>query len=225
MVSIKEQIEYLSDFATPNRVATFRKVAALRQRYISVFLENIYQGHNASAVLRTCDCFGVQNIHACETTNLFDPNPEISMGAENWLSLKKWTVGSAESLSALGQAGYRRVATIPGEKAVSLWDFDLEKGPVMLMFGTEQTGLSKEALDMADEFLAIPMQGFTESFNISVSAGIILSSLLHRLRTSDIQWALPEEEQDALLLNWLRKSVKSSEKILASRFGDAILPG
>ena len=206
-------IDYLAGFATSERLQRFKEVLEYRTRYISVVLEEIYQEQNASAVVRTCDCFGIQDVHVIEGKNRFNVNDSIAMGASKWLSIHKYRNDGddlKECISELKNKNYRIIATVPDPAAVPLEQFDLSKGPVAVMFGTELKGLSPELKEMADEFLYIPMAGFTESFNISVSAGIILHQLSVQLQNSKLDWKLKEDERDELILKWLRDTVKSS---------------
>ena len=215
----KGLIEYLSGFATSERVKRFREVLANRTRYITVVLEELYQEQNASAVLRTCDCFGIQDVHVIEGKNKFNVNDSIAMGSSKWLTVHKYKMTDLllkDCISGLKAKNYRIVATVPDPNAIPLEKFDLLKGKTALMFGTELNGLSEESKSYADEFLFIPMAGFTESFNISVSAGIILSHLSRQLQISNIDWTLNDEEKDELILNWLRESVRSSELLEAN---------
>lgn len=204
-------LHHLSGFVTPQRLAVFEKVLSFRTRYISVVLEDIYQSHNASAVLRSCDCFGIQDVHIIENRNEYILNTEVSMGADKWLSMQKYNSEENNSLRAiqhLRDRGYRIVATTPHTDDVLLTDFPLEKGKIALFFGTELRGLSSTVLDHADEYLRIPMFGFTESFNISVSAALILQVLSTKLHRSDINWNLTKDEVSELKLEWLRKTIK-----------------
>ncbi len=216
MVSVREQIAVLREFVTQRRWDLFQHVLQYRTRYITVVLEDIYQPHNASAVLRSCDCFGVQDVHIIENRNKYRVNPEVSMGSHKWLSLKRYQGkdASIKAIETLRSLGYRIVATTPHTDDVSLEDFDLRKGKIALFFGTELEGLTQEVLDNADEYLKIPMYGFTESFNISVSVAIILHHLTWKLRDSDLPWQLGDAEKELILLDWLKQSVRGSEQIL-----------
>jgi len=217
----KELIKYLEGFLLSKRVELFDKVILNRTRYITLVLEDIYQPHNASAVLRSCDCFGVQDIHIIENRNEYELNSQVTMGSDKWLNLVKYNQeenNTIKALQSLKKSGYRIVATTPHKNDSSLHDFDLSKGKVALLFGTELNGLSEMAMEQADEFLRIPMYGFTESFNISVSAAIILQSLVESLRSSDINWTLNEAEKEEIKLDWLRKSIKSIDLIEAEYF-------
>ncbi len=218
-----ELIEYLSGFVTPHKLNLFEEIVENRTNYITVVLENIYQPHNASAVLRTCDCFGINKVHIIEKTTAYKVNPDIALGASKWLDLKKYNRENANTtltIQELKKQGYRIVATTPHKNDVMLEDFDLKKGKTALLFGTEMQGLTNEAIEKADEFLKIPMFGFTESYNISVSAAICLHHLTWKLHNSDINWQLSEEEKQEIKLNWLRTTIKHSEQIEQRYFND-----
>lgn len=211
--------DHFSGMVTENRWNLFEKVSSARTRYITVAVENLFQSHNASAVIRTCECFGVQDVHFIENEYEYQINDEISMGSHKWINIHRYNTGTmstAECLDSLRNQQYRLVATVPRPDAVSIYDFDVTNGKFALLFGTEKQGLSEEALSMADEFLYIPMQGFTESFNISVSAALSLFHLTHEMRTK-VNWKLSETELLDLQIDWLRKTIKESEQI-ESRF-------
>lgn len=225
-------IDYLSGFVTTERLSLFKRVIIERTRYMTVLLEDIYQSQNASAVMRTCDCTGVQDIHIVEESNEYEINPDVSLGSDQWLSLHYYNDGRLRgsethnrkpnteggrnienAVKSLRGKGYRIVATSPHKEGITPENFDLEKGKFVLMFGTELSGLSRTALKLADEFIQVPMVGFTESYNISVSAALILYRLRKRLEDSGIDWKLGDEERAHVLLEWLRNSIKMSEQI------------
>ncbi len=207
-----ELINFLKQFVTDNRLEVFDKVLENRTRYITVAVEDIYQSQNASAVLRTSDCFGLQDIHIIENINKYEVNPDVALGSSKWLNLIKYNKtenNTLQSIKELKENGYRIVATSPHKEDVDLENFDLGKGKVALFFGNEVMGLSELMIENADEYLKIPMYGFTESFNISVSVAIILHHLTSKLRNSDINWQLTDFEKEELKLNWLKKTIKS----------------
>jgi tRNA (guanosine-2'-O-)-methyltransferase len=209
-------VNHLSQFVLEKRLAHLHYVLSNRTRYLTIVLEDIFQPQNASAVLRSCDCFGIQDVHIIENTNQFNVSPKVALGAAKWLNLKKYKKyenNTIEAISQLRNQGYRIVATSPHTFVTSLDNFNLEKGKVALFFGTELTGLSKDVLDNADEYMLIPTFGFTESLNISVSAAICLHQLSNNLRNSSIQYELTEVEYQETMLDWLRKSVKSWKSI------------
>lgn len=211
----KELLEHLLGFVSENKINLFDKIIRNRTRYITVVLEDIYQSHNASAVLRTCDCFGVQDVHVIQNVNKFEINPDVALGSAKWLNVFKYDGGEPNSTSMynhLRSQGYRIVATTPHKNDCMLDELKLDS-KTALVFGTELNGLSEEAIKNADEFVKIPMVGFTESFNISVSAAIILHHLTEKLRASDKNWRLTEEEMIEIKLAWVKNVVKSSELI------------
>lgn len=210
-------IEQLEELLTPRRRDLFRKVIHQRTNHFTVATEDVYQLHNTSAVIRSCDVFGIQNIHVIEERNRKKIDREIAMGAQKWVSLNRHH-SSAECISNLRQRGYQIVATVPHGTAVDLADFDISK-PSAIFFGTEQEGLSDEVKQNADKFLQIPMVGFTESLNISVSAAVILQHLTQNLRRSKVNWELTENEKNAVKYEWLSKCFKNFEEIL-KRFQD-----
>ena len=210
-------VDYLSGFITDERNELFERILDQRTTYLTVVLENIYQPQNASAAMRSVDCFGLQDAHVIENSNSFEVDREVAMGATKWLNVKSYNKKEDNSLDAirsLRQKGYRIVATTPHESDTNLEDFDLRKGKAAFVFGTELTGISEVVKNEADEFLKIPMYGFTESFNISVSAAVILHHLTWKLRNDpEIDWHLTPEERAAIKLEWLRRTIKSSDLI------------
>ena len=212
----KELIKYLESFVSPRRVKLFNSNLLNRTRYITVALEDIYQLHNASAILRTCDCLGIQDAHIIENNNQYQLNSEISLGAEQWLSIFKYNRSgnnTQKAIASLKKNGYRIVATSSHSKNTNLNAFDLSKGKVAFVFGTELSGITCTVEEMADELIKIPMYGFTESFNISVSAAILLFHFTTILRNSNIDWKISDEEKTEIKLDWLRKSIKKPELI------------
>lgn len=206
-------LEYLLSFTTDNKRELIASRILERTRHITVVLEDIYQPQNASAVLRTSDCFGIQDVHVIENTNEYEINPRVVHGAAKWLNLHKYNEvhdNTTDCIQKLKKKGYSIVATSPHANSVSLHDLPLDK-PVALMFGTEKLGLSSTAIEQADELMYIPMYGFTESLNISVSAAICLQHLAHRLRQTDVNWQLPEEEKHLLSLDWAKNVLKDPE--------------
>ncbi|MCD4694787.1 MAG: RNA methyltransferase [Bacteroidales bacterium] len=208
-------LDHLLGFVSDNKKSLFDKIIQDRTRHITVVLEDIFQPQNASAVLRTCDCFGIHDIHIIENNNTYEVNPDVALGASKWLNLIKYNSKKENTLQAfeiLQNNGYTIVATTPHKNDVLLSDLPLEK-KTALIFGTELHGLSDIALKHADAFVKIPMYGFTESFNISVSAAIILHHLIEKLKSSEVNWRLNEEEKLDIMLNWARNIVKRSDII------------
>jgi len=214
---IKELISFLEQFTTDERKDQLREIVEQRTRYITVGLENIYQTQNGSAVLRSCDCFGIQDIHIIENENQFDINPQVVIGATKWLHLHKYNQeanNTRSTLHKLKAEGYRIVATTPHLNDVNLNEFDLKKGKAAFIFGNEREGISNIVMEEADEYMRIPMHGFSESLNISVCAAITLQHMSHQLRNSDISWKLSDQETDNLHLEWLLKTIKKSNLLV-----------
>ena len=197
----KKFLKYLESFITENKRTLFDKIITQRTKHITVALEDIYQSQNASAVLRTCVCFGIQDVHIIENKNTYSVNPDVALGATKWLNLKKYNQGENNTLAcyhALREKGYRILATTPHKDDALLDELSLDT-KVALVFGTELEGLSDVAIENADAYVKIPMYGFTESLNISVSAAITLHHLTEKLRNSKLDWQLKEEESGGLL--------------------------
>lgn len=217
MKSEREQVEYLRDFVTDDKNALFERLVNDRTDYVTIVLEDLFQSHNQSAVMRTADCMGVQHVHMIENRNAYDETSTVSQGAREWLSLHRYQGerdNTTVALRQLRQQGYRIIATTPHDHDVLIDDLDLEKGKMAFFFGTELTGLSDGVLAAADEFVKVPMFGFTESLNVSVSAALLMYSVMQRLRKSDIPWRLSEENRAKILLQWYKKSIKASDEIL-----------
>jgi len=207
-------LEKIRGHLTPERWEKILYHSTLRTRYISVILENIYYTQNMSAVIRTSDALGIQDLYLVGRKNNPRINAGVALGASNWTTIIKDNRRPVEeALSDIRKRGYRLVATLPGDSSVELKDLDLSRGRVALMFGQEISGLSETAVAMADETVTIPMYGFTESFNISVSAGICLYELRKQLQESDLPWQLSPEELFDLRYLWTRRSLKHADMI------------
>jgi tRNA (guanosine-2'-O-)-methyltransferase len=211
MIDLK-LLGYLEEFISENRKQRFVDILAERTNYLTVAVEDVFQMHNTSAVVRSCESFGVQTAHLIEDRNGQHLDEEIAMGAQKWVDIKRYQ-NSKKVIDSLREKGYKIVATSPHADSSLLQDFKLD-GKTALFFGTEKSGLSDYVLENADAYLKIPMVGFTESLNISVSAAIILQHLTSQLKASDAAWRLTEEEMLERRLDWTKKSIKSIDNIL-----------
>lgn len=213
----QQLIDSLTDLITERRRQRIDTVLDWRTRYVTVVLEDIYSTQNASAVLRSCECFGLQDVHAIENHNAFVTHTDIVRGAEKWLDIYHYRepdgCNTTRCLSALKDMGYRLFATGFTEDAVSLAQVPLDR-PVAICFGTEEVGLSDPAFEMADTVVQIPMFGFTRSFNLSVSAALCLQTLCTRLRSEHTDWRLPQASRQKILLKWLLRSVRKPVTVL-----------
>jgi tRNA (guanosine-2'-O-)-methyltransferase len=211
MIDLK-LLEHLESYITDSRREKFKKVLSQRTKHFTVATEDVYQLHNTSAVIRTCDVFGIQEVQIVEERNTKRIDREIAMGAQKWVDVNRFR-SVKDCINDMKQKGYQVVATTPHTNDCVLHDFDISKKSCFF-FGREVEGLSQEVLDAADCFLKIPMVGFTESLNISVSAAIILQQVTSKLRQSDINWKLTENEILEKRLDWIKKSTKSYEDIV-----------
>ncbi len=201
-------IGHLSQFVTPARLAKMTAVLQRRTRRVAVVLEDLHKPHNASAALRSCEAFGVQDVYAIESTNPFEPSRAVTRGAERWLSVQGYP-DAAACVTVLRDRGYQLVAMSPQADSYTLPQLPL--GPKLaIAFGSELWGLSPALREAADLQARIPMAGFTESFNLSVSVAICLYELTQRLRASQEDWGLSAGEQQELLLAWLRRTFQQS---------------
>lgn len=208
-----ELLHYLETYLTENRRARFEMVLTQRTKHFTVATEDVYQLHNTSAVIRSCDVFGIQEVNIVEERNSKRIDREIAMGAQKWVDLNRFH-SVKDALKDLKQQGYQIVATTPHENDAMLHEFDITKKSCFF-FGRETEGLSQDVIDQADCFMKIPMVGFTESLNISVSAAIILQHVTTKLRQTDIDWQLSLEEQQEKKLDWIKKTIKSYDEIVA----------
>lgn len=219
-------IDFLFEMLSESRKEIMMRNIPYRTRYLTVVLEDLYQAHNASAVLRSCDCFGVQDVHIIENNFRFSVIDDIVLGSSKWLNIYRYNQAennTVECIRSLKAKGYSIVGTTPHINDTDLMDFRFT-GPVALMFGTEKKGLSQEALDACDGYLKIPMVGFTESLNISVSAAICLQYLTTILRRSGEKWELTEAEKNEVLTSWAGNSLGKTqdyEKVFMERMGGA----
>jgi len=213
-----DYLNFLENILTDNRKAKFLKVLENRTKHFTVVVEDVFQMHNASAVMRSCEVFGIQELNVIEERYGKSIDKEIAMGAQKWVDINKFD-NVSNCVETLKSKGYQIIATTPHENDCLLDDFDISK-PSALFFGTERDGLSEEVLQKADGFLKIPMAGFTESLNISVSAAIIIQNLTNRLRQSEIDWHLSEEEILEKRLAWSKSSIKDIKRIESRYFSE-----
>ena len=212
----EEILVELHKFLKPQRIERFEEVLANRTKHFTVAVENIFQSHNASAVMRTCDCFGVQDLHVIANHNEYELSKDVAMGAEKWVDMHSYYKkenNTQDCIDELKSQGFQIVATTPHTDDVLLPDFDVTKKSAFF-FGTEISGLSDIVLDQADAFVRIPMYGFTESYNISVSAALVLHDVVNRLKKSEVDWALSEQDLMDKRIDWAVKSLKSGPQVL-----------
>ncbi|GAB1309234.1 RNA methyltransferase [Urechidicola sp. KH5] len=213
----KEQdyFNYISEFVTENRRNLFDQVLNQRTKHFTVVLEDLYQKHNTSAVVRSCDVFGIQEVHIIENRYKSYMSNQVGKGSQKWLDFIKYNQESHNTqkcLDDLRAKGYQIIATTPHNDSCFLHEFDISKKSAFV-FGVEKEGVSDMVLDQADGYLKIPMVGFTESLNVSVAAAITLQDVTSRLRLTDLSWQLTEDEKFFKKIDWMEKSIKSIKKI------------
>ena len=210
---LEERLEYMSQFLTEERKAVLQRTVASRTHYMRILTENMFHPQNASAIMRHCEAFGIQQIHTVEDRCKFDPSVNIVRGTQKWVDVEHHET-TREALAALKSEGYRIVATTPHRCSATPETFDVTKGKFTLVFGTEHAGISDEVIEAADDFLMIPMCGMVESLNVSASAAILIYMLSERIRQSVDGWQLSDDEQLKLLTRWTMSSVRDFEGIL-----------
>ena len=206
-----DYLSYLEGFLTDSRKERFLQVLANRTNHFTIALEDVYQLHNTSAVMRSCEVFGIQELNVVEQKFGKRIDTQIAMGAQKWVDINRFNT-MENCMDALREKGYQIIATTPHNDSCMLHEFDITKKSA-IFFGTEKEGLSKEIIDQADGYLKIPMVGFTESLNISVSAAIIIQDITTRLRQSEIDWKLTEQEILEKRLAWAKNSIKDIKRI------------
>ncbi|MFW2377588.1 MAG: TrmH family RNA methyltransferase [Cellulophaga baltica] len=216
MIDLK-LLKYLEEFISEERKERFLQILEERTYKITVAIEDVFQMHNTSAVIRSCDIFGIQSAHLIERKYGDQLDVQIAMGAQKWVDIHRYE-STSTCIDTLKKEGYKIIATTPHNDSCLLDDFEFD-GKTALFFGTEKKGLSDEVLEKADGFLKIPMVGFTESLNISVSAAIILQSLTTKLKKECADWQLTDDEKIIKQVDWAKKSIKSIDGVL-SRYSE-----
>lgn len=215
MRSVQERVELLSRVLSERRFARMKEVVAERTRHLTVVLEDLHHEHNTSAVVRSAECFGIQDVYIVEQNNAYSMSTGVSRGATDWLTVHRYHQRGAPNMQRccedLRARGYTIVGTSPHATTI-LSELPIDK-PLALVFGTELTGMSQEAYNHVDHTITIPMYGFTESFNVSVSAALCLYDLSTRLRASSHMWRLSESEQYDLLLTWVRAHITNPDQV------------
>lgn len=212
---------YLASFLSGHKLELLPRLLVNRTRHLTVVVEDIYQPHNASACLRSCDCFGVQDVHIIENYNEFSASSGVALGASQWLTLNQYDGehATADCLNVMRDAGYSIVVTSPHDADCDLETYDVTQ-PTALLFGAEKDGASQTALQMADHVMRIPMYGFTESFNISVAVAVCLHHLVCRLRDTDVDWRLSRDECESILMDWVHCASGKRLEALKARFAE-----
>lgn len=210
-------LQHLAQYVTDNKKQFIDRVLSFRTRHVTVVLEDIYQSQNSSAVIRTCEGMGLQDVHIIENNSTYEVNKKVLKGANKWLDLIRYRSSDGNNtercLQTLREQGYRILAAAPAEDGKSITEINALEQKCALMVGNELKGLSPHALAQSDEKVRIPMYGFVESFNVSVSVAISLAILMSPLRTEGRFPGLSDDEKEEIKLGWFRKIVNRSDII------------
>ena len=207
----QEIFEYLKQFLTEERLQKIEHFAEESSDFVLPVLEDVYQFRNAAAIVRSVEACGFHKVIALEEENVFDPNLRVTKGADTWVEVEKMPA-TLQSLEDIKNRGYKILAVSPEKHASMLPDYQVTE-PIALVFGNELEGVSEEILDFADQTLAIPMYGFTQSFNVSVAAAICMYELKQKLLKSGIDYKLSEDQKLKMKIRWAVNSIRSGEEI------------
>jgi tRNA (guanosine-2'-O-)-methyltransferase len=209
--------DLLAEHLTEHKRNLFEHVLAQRTRHVTLVMEDLYQAQNTSAIQRSAESFGVQDLHIIENKHTFSHHRKISKGSSDWLTMHRYNEAGMNNtetcLQTLKNKGYQIVVTALHEKTIALHEVDLSKKTAVLM-GTELTGASEAAMQMADVYMKIPTVGFTESLNVSVASAIIMQHFTHRMRSENQPWQLTDEEKLHLKVEWAKRSIYWSQYIM-----------
>ncbi len=211
--------EALAPLLTPERIARIDQVIDARLGSVAAAVEDTYDPHNAAATLRTCEALGLQELYVIEPGLRFSSAKGVTRGAHRWLDLHRFSEASA-AVAALKLRGFRVYATLPDPGAASIEDVPVDT-PIAVVFGNEHDGVSPAVIAACDGAVTVPMFGFTESYNLSVTVGLAMSRLAARRRAYiGALGDLDPERRARLRARWfalrIRAAVRIVDRTLAS---------
>jgi tRNA (guanosine-2'-O-)-methyltransferase len=218
MKDLAKTFDYLKQFLTEDRLTKIEHFSQESSDFILPVMDDVYQFRNAAAIIRSVEACAFHKVVAMEEENVFDPSLTVTKGAETWVEVEKMPKNVA-SLQNIKDRGYKIMAVSLEKNAVMLPDYQI-KEPIALVFGTEKEGVSEEVLDFADETLAIPMYGWTKSYNVSVAAAICMYELKQKLMKSDIDYKLTDEKLMKMKIRWAVNSMRSGQQIFEKYLKD-----
>lgn len=218
MKELAQTFDYLKQFLTEERLGKIEHFSQESSDFVLPVMEDVYQFRNAAAIVRSVEACGFHKVIAMEEENVFNPNLTVTKGAETWVEVEKMPK-NIDSLRIIKNRGYKILAVSPEKNAVMLPDYQITE-PIALVFGTELEGVSDEVIEFADETLAIPMYGFTKSFNVSVAAGICMYELKQKLLHSGIDYKLDQEKLLKMKIRWSVNSIRSGAQIFEKYLKD-----
>jgi len=192
-----------------------KEVLALRTNFLTVVTDQVVDPHNISAICRSAECFGVQNVHLIESNFPFRGAKKVQRGSLNWVNVNRYDGENKtqDCIQTVKAKGYKIVAISPHAASKSIAELNFDR-PIALVMGQEQNGVSDLIMDAADECVIIPMNGFTESLNVSVACSIALYDLRKRLEESNVHWQLSDHDRNELYQHWLFDSIKRPDLII-----------
>ena len=198
---------------TERRLKRVIETASKRQHGLMMLMEDVHNPHNLMAIARSCDAFGVQNLaFTMEDENHFDPTQigkVSSSSASKWLDYRIFEHGTRDALTTLKSEGWHIMATWVNPDAKSIYEIDFaQHDKLVLMVGNEHSGISETAVEHADSYMYIPMQGMIESFNVSVAAALTLYEASRQRRESDKDFSLSDEEYHRLTSDFVIRAMK-----------------
>ncbi|ANF49779.1 rRNA methyltransferase [Chryseobacterium glaciei] len=218
MEDLAKTFEYLKQFLTDERLRKIDHFSPESSDFVLPVMDDVYQFRNAAAIIRSVEACGFHKVVAMEEENVFDPNLTVTKGAETWVEVEKMPK-NIDSLQKIKDRGYKILAVSLEKNAVMLPDYQITE-PIALVFGTEMAGVSEEVIDFADETLAIPMFGFTRSYNVSVAAGICMYELKQKLINSNLDYKLSDEKLLKMKIRWAVNSMQSGQQIFQKYLRD-----
>jgi tRNA (guanosine-2'-O-)-methyltransferase len=199
----------LESLLTPERIARIDQVLAARLASVTAAVEDTYDPHNAAATIRTSESLGLQELHVIEPGARFSAAKGVTRGAHRWIDLHRWP-GAAAAAAGLRARGFRVFATLPDARAVSVEEVDVSS-PIAVIFGNEHEGVSVEAIAACDGTLTVPMFGFTESYNLSVTVALAMSRIAARRRAHiEAPGDLDSERRSRLRARWFALRIRGA---------------
>ncbi|MGE0869355.1 MAG: TrmH family RNA methyltransferase [Kofleriaceae bacterium] len=209
--------EVLSPMVSPERIARIDRVLGARLQSVITVVEDTYDPHNAAATIRTTEAIGLQELHVIEPEERFSAARGVTRGAHAWIDLVRWP-SAEQAIGALRERGFQTYATVPGAMH-TIDDVDVSR-PIAVVFGNEHAGLSDAAIAACHGSLGVPMLGFTESFNLSVTVALAMSKIAERRRAAiGSTGDLDEARRRQLRARWFALKIRGVVGILGRRLG------
>ena len=212
----------LAPLLTAERIARIDEVLAARLGSVVTVVEDTYDPRNAAATIRTTEAIGLGELHVIELEDRFSASGGVTRGAHKWIELHRWKSAEA-AIAGLRGRGFRIYATLPGAPH-TIDDVDVTT-PIAVAFGNEHDGLTRSAIDACDGALGVPMYGFTESFNLSVTVALAMTRVAARRRAAiGSTGDLDDVRRRELRARWFALKIRGAIGILERALGGAARP-